>query len=72
MNNTNFLSRLMKMSWDIQRSKHNSRSNALRAAWAIVTNEDVTIYYLTQKLNRNRPISGRALNQISLFNPANL
>ncbi len=72
MQNTKFLSRLMKMSWDIQRSKANSRSKALKAAWTIVTNEDVAIFYLTRKLNHNRPVKPKALSQISLFNPVTL
>jgi hypothetical protein len=65
------LSRLMKMSWEIQRNKRSNRSKALTAAWTILSNEDVAVYYLTAKLNRNRPLAPKALNQISLFNPLN-
>lgn len=72
MKSTNFLSRLMKMSWEIQRSKHSSRSKALTAAWAILSNEDVTIFFLTRRLNHNKPVSPKALNQISLFKPVTL
>jgi len=67
MVSTNKLSRLMKLSWDIQRSKHNTRSKALTSAWAIVSNEDLTVFYLTKRLNHDRPIKDKALNQFALF-----
>lgn len=66
------LSRLMKMSWEIQRNKHNSRSKALTAAWAILSNEDVTVFYLTKRLNHDKPVKPKALHQIALFNPVNV
>ena len=66
-NNINNLSRLMKMSWDIQRSKRKTRSKALQAAWAIFSNEDITVYYLVTKLNHHRPVKEKALNQMALF-----
>lgn len=65
-------SRLMKMSWDIQRNKRSTRAKALSAAWAIFNNEDITIFYLTRRLNRNRQLKPGTLNQFSLFNPSNL
>ncbi len=68
MKNTINLSRLMRISWVIQRNKHNTRSKALIAAWAILTNEDVTVQYLTRKLNRDKPVSQRTVNQFALFN----
>jgi hypothetical protein len=43
------LSRLMFLSWEIQRKKKYTRSKSLLAAWAIVLNEDITIYYLVKK-----------------------
>lgn len=61
------LSRLMKLSWDIQKRKHKTRSKALQSAWAIVNNEDLTVSYLTRKLNRDRPISNSIQNQFALF-----
>lgn len=67
MISNNKLSRLMKMSWDIQRSKKSNRSKALTAAWAICSNEDVTVFYLTKRLNHQKPIKPQALNQIGLF-----
>lgn len=65
--NTQRLSRLMRISWDIQRRKKSNRSKSLHAAWVIVGNEDVTILYLTRKLNHDRPLKERATNQFALF-----
>lgn len=67
MTNTKHLSRLMKLSWDIQRNRRSTRAKALSAAWAIFSNEDVTIYYLVTKLNHRRPLRPQAMNQIALF-----
>ena len=61
------LSRLMKISWDIQRTKCKTRSKALIAAWAILSNEDITIQYLALRLNRNKEVKQRTLNQLSIF-----
>lgn len=57
----NRLSRLMKLSWDIQRNKCHTRSKALQSVWAIVTNEDITVFYLTRKLNHQKTIKPKAL-----------
>lgn len=57
----------MKLSWDIQRSKHNTRSRALTAAWAIIGNEDITVYYLTRRLNHDKPVKSKAMQQFGLF-----
>jgi hypothetical protein len=67
MANIKNLSRLMKMSWDIQRNKRSTRAKALCAAWAIFSNEDVTVFYLVTRLNHHRPVKPKALNQIGLF-----
>jgi len=61
------LSRLMKMSWEIQRTKHSTRSKSLQSAWTIISNEDITVYYLTQKLNHFKPVKEKALNQMGLY-----
>jgi hypothetical protein len=61
------LSRLMKMSWEIQKTKKRTLSKALSAAWAIMSNEDVTIFYLTERYNR-KPQKVRVINQMGLFN----
>lgn len=67
MTNTKQLSRLMKLSWDIQRNRRNNRAKALSAAWAIFSNEDVTVFYLVTKLNHHKPLKPQALNQMALF-----
>ena len=66
--NTNFLSRLMRLSWEIQKTKNNTRAKALTAAWAIFSNEDITVFYLVQRLNHQKPVKKEALNQMGLFN----
>ncbi len=68
MVSNNRLSRVMKMSWEIQRSKSKTRSKALIAAWAIFSNEDVTVFYLMKRLNHDRPVKVKAINQMGLFN----
>lgn len=65
--NNNQLSRVMKMSWAIQKAKRSTRSKALQSAWAIFSNEDITVYYLTQKLNHRKPVNDKARNQFGLF-----
>jgi hypothetical protein len=67
MVSTNKLSRLMKLSWDIQRSRKADRSKALMAAWAIISNEDITVHHLTRKLNHFKPVKQQAINQFALF-----
>lgn len=61
------LSRLMRISWDIQKTKNRTRSKSLQQAWALYSCEDVAMQYLTRKLNGNKDVSKRALNQYSLF-----
>lgn len=61
------LSRLMRLSWDIQKGKRGTRSKALKAAWAIISNEDITVHYLVRKLNRNKPVPETVTNQMGLF-----
>ena len=55
------------MSWAIQRKKRSTRSKALAQAWAIIGNEDITVSYLVQKLNHNKPVKPTIKNQFSLF-----
>lgn len=62
------LSRLMQISWAIQRSRKQTRSKALRAAWAIFSNEDITVHFLVRKLNHNKPMKQQVQHQFSLFN----
>lgn len=65
--NTQTLSRIMRMSWDIQKTKFKTRQNALRVAWAIYNNEDITVQYLMRKLNRNKPVKQATAGQFVLF-----
>ncbi len=43
------LSRLMYLSWEIQRRRKSNRSRSLFSAWAIFLNEDITVYHLVKK-----------------------
>jgi len=66
---TSRLSRLMKLSWDIQRRrKYGTRSKALTAAWVIINCEPVTVHYLTRKLNHDKPLNWKTEQSFSLFN----
>jgi hypothetical protein len=60
-------SRLMFLSWQKQKSKNKTRSKALQAAWAICSNEEITVHYLTRKLNNNKPLAPKTERQYSLF-----
>jgi len=62
------LSRLMHMSWAIQKRKNLTRSQALSTAWAILNNEDITVFYLVKRYNvHNKPVKWQDLNQMALF-----
>ncbi len=63
------LSKIMRVSWIIQKNSTHSRSRALIAAWAISLNEDLVIQHVAFKLNHHRAVPQKALNQISIFNP---
>jgi hypothetical protein len=67
MTQTANLSRLMRISWDIQKNKRKTRSKALTQAWAIFNNEDIAVQHLTRRLNHNKPVSNRSVAQYSLF-----
>ena len=62
------LSRLMRISWEIQNRKHKTRSKALIAAWAILNNEEITVHYLTRRLNHNKALPQHVERQYGLFN----
>ena len=66
-NNIKQLSRLMRISWDIQKRNNKTRSKALQAAWAIMNNENVTVHYLVSKLNHHRPVQEKHVNHYALF-----
>lgn len=57
----------MRISWDIQKRKHKTRSKALMAAWAILSCEEITVEYLMRKLNRQKALPHKVREQYSLF-----
>jgi hypothetical protein len=61
-----FLSKLMSMSWEIQRTQKRSRSKALSAAWSIAQNANIAIFYIVEKHSKKH---SRTINQPS---PKNL
>lgn len=46
---TQYRTILMKLSWEIQKKKHTSRSKSLQSAWAITKNDEVVVYHLDRK-----------------------
>ncbi|MBO9684267.1 MAG: hypothetical protein J7502_16645 [Flavisolibacter sp.] len=61
-------SRLMRLSWEIQKRRKSNRSRSLVAAWAIYLNEDITVYHLVQKHSNGRPVNPLASQHLTLFN----
>lgn len=62
------LSKLMYLSWEIERKKHCTRSKALQSAWAITQNEDITIYYLVKKHSHENNRNKVKVQDLTLFN----
>lgn len=46
---TRQLSRIMSLSWQIQRQRGATRSRSLMAAWAIFLNDEIVVHHLTRK-----------------------
>lgn len=62
-------SRLMRMSWEIQKRRRNyNRSKSLMSAWAIYLNEDITVFHLVKKHSHERYANKVDSNSLSLFN----
>ena len=61
-------SRLMYLSWEIQRKRKNDRSHAMTAAWAIFQNEDITVYHLVKKHSHEKYINKVQPEGLTLFN----
>jgi hypothetical protein len=61
-------SRLMYLSWEIQRKRKNDRSRAMTAAWAIFQNEDITVYHLVRKHSHEKYINKVQSEGLTLFN----
>ena len=64
---THKLSRLMYLSWEIQRKKKCTRSRSLFAAWAIFLNEDITVYHLVKKHSSERVQNKIQPEHLTLF-----
>lgn len=64
---TKKLSQLMYLSWEIQRKKKRSRAKALSAAWAILSNEDITVYHLVKKHSHERYTNRVQPQDLTLF-----
>jgi hypothetical protein len=60
-------SRLMRLSWEIQKLKNRNRSKALLAAWAIFLNEDITVFHLTRKHSHERYANRTQPEHLTLF-----
>jgi len=60
-------SRLMRLSWEIQKRKNRNRSKALLAAWAIFLNEDITVFHLTRKHSHERYANKVQPDHLTLF-----
>lgn len=60
-------SRLMRLSWSIQKSKKYNRSKALFSAWVIFKNEDITVHYLTRRYSHERYYNKVNPNALTLF-----
>lgn len=61
-------SRLMRMSWEIQKRRKTTRSKSLFAAWAIFLNEDITVFHLVQKHSNGKAANTRNTGSLRLFN----
>ena len=67
MQPNNRLSKLMYLSWEIQRRKKCARAKALQAAWAIIINEDITVYYLVKKHSHEKYPNKAKAQELALF-----
>jgi hypothetical protein len=61
-------SRLMRLSWQIQKRRKTNRSKSLFAAWAIYLNEDITVYHLVKKHSHDRYANKAEAAHLTLFN----
>jgi hypothetical protein len=61
------LSRLMYLSWEIQRKKKFTRSRSMSSAWAIFLTEDITVYHLVRKHSHIRYENKAQPEALTLF-----
>jgi hypothetical protein len=59
--------RVMYLSWEIQRKRKLTRSKSLKDAWSITQNEAITIYYLVKKHSHNNYPNKVVPSSLSLF-----
>lgn len=67
MERTHF-SRLMSLSWEVQKKRGCSRSKSLAAAWAIYQNEDITVFHLVRKHSHEHYRNKAQPETLTLFN----
>jgi hypothetical protein len=60
-------SRLMRMSWEIQRRRKTNRKKSLLAAWAIYQNEDITVFHLVKKHSHEKYANKVQTETLTLF-----
>lgn len=65
---TKHKAKLMRLSWEIQRRRHCTRSKSLISAWAIYLNEDITVFHLTRKHSHQHYKNNVQHNRLTLFN----
>jgi len=63
------LSQLMRLSWQIQKRKNCTRSKSLQSAWAILLNEDLTVFYLVKRHSHEKYPNKTKPQELSLFTP---
>lgn len=68
MEHTKRLSRLMRLSWEVQRTKKFNRSRSLRSAWAIMLTEDITVFHLVRRYRSDHQPGKINMNELTLFN----
>ena len=61
------LSRLIRISWEIQRRRKSNRSRSLGAAWAIFLNEDITVFHLVKKHSHDHIANKTQVQHLTLF-----
>ncbi|MGC4039108.1 MAG: hypothetical protein QM764_24330 [Chitinophagaceae bacterium] len=52
MQHTTRLSNLMRLSWEVQRTKKFDRSRSLRSAWAIMLTEEITVFHFSAQTSQ--------------------
>jgi len=65
--NTQHKTKLMKISWQIQRSRKSNRAKSLISAWAIYLNEDITVFNLVRKHSHQHYENRIETNNLKLF-----